>query len=89
MIICKNNNNNNNSNNNNNNSNNNNNNKNKNCNDNNNEGNGTETAKVKAMGSNLTCSVSGVRGAQPDHCGWQHLPHRLLPGRTIHEVRRQ
>ena len=69
--------------------NNNNNNKNKNCNDNNNEGNGTATAKVKAMGFNLTCSVSGVRGAQPDHCGWQHLPHRLLPGRTIHEVRRQ
>ena len=31
--------------------------------------------------------VPGVRGSQPDHSGRQHLPHRLFPRRTLHEVR--
>ena len=35
----------------------------------------------------LYISVPGVRGSQPDHSGRQHLPHRLFPQRTLHEVK--
>ena len=45
------------------------------------------TKKIRMWKWKCFILVPGVRGPQPDHSGRQHLPHRLFPRRTIHEVK--
>ena len=45
------------------------------------------TKEIKMWKWKCFILVPGVRGSQPDHSGRQHLPHRLFPRRTIHEVK--
>ena len=45
------------------------------------------TKKIKTWKLKYFILVPGVRGSQLDHSGRQHLPHRLFPRRTIHEVK--
>ena len=45
------------------------------------------TKKIKMWKWKCFILVPGVRGSQPGHSGRQHLPHRLFPWRTLHEVK--